>query len=46
MVDHEALAMLARRRGLENDPAVRQQIQEATDRALEGVLLAGTPRRR
>ena len=39
MVDHEALAMLARRRGLENDPAVRQQIQEATDRALEGVLL-------
>jgi peptidyl-prolyl cis-trans isomerase C len=39
MVDHQALVMLALRRGLENDPAVKRQIQEATDRALEGVLL-------
>ncbi len=39
MVDHQALAMLARRRGLEDTPAVRQQIQQATDRVLEGALL-------
>jgi peptidyl-prolyl cis-trans isomerase C len=39
MVDHQALAMLARRRGLEDNLAVRQQIQQATDRVLEGALL-------
>jgi peptidyl-prolyl cis-trans isomerase C len=41
MVDHQALAMLARRRGLEDDPAVKKQIQQATDRVLEGALLGG-----
>jgi peptidyl-prolyl cis-trans isomerase C len=39
LVDHQALAMLARRRGLDSTPAVKQQIQEATDRILEGTLL-------
>ena len=39
MVDHQALAILARQRGLDNTPAVRKQIQEATDRILEGTLL-------
>jgi len=40
MVDHEALAMMARRKGLEDNPAVRKDIQAATDRVLEGALLA------
>lgn len=40
MVDHEALVMIARRRGLEEDPAVKKQIEEATERVLEGALLA------
>jgi peptidyl-prolyl cis-trans isomerase C len=40
MVDHEALVMLARRRGLEDNPAVKKQIQDATERVLEGALLA------
>ncbi|HEY1412369.1 MAG TPA: peptidylprolyl isomerase [Rhodopila sp.] len=40
MVDHEALVMLARRRGLEDVPAVKKEIQDATERVLEGALLA------
>jgi peptidyl-prolyl cis-trans isomerase C len=39
MVDHEALVMLARRRGLEDNPAVKKQIEQATERVLEGALL-------
>jgi peptidyl-prolyl cis-trans isomerase C len=40
MVDHEALVMMARRKGLEDNPAVRKDIQAATERVLEGALLA------
>jgi peptidyl-prolyl cis-trans isomerase C len=40
MIDHEALVMMARQHGLENKPAVRQQIQAATERILEGAWLA------
>jgi peptidyl-prolyl cis-trans isomerase C len=40
MVDHEALVMLARRRDLEDDPAVKKQIEEATERVLESALLS------
>ncbi len=40
MVDHELLVMLARRRGLEDNPAVRKEIEAATERVLEGALLS------
>ena len=40
MIDHEALVMMAREHGLENKPAVRRQIQAATERILEGAWLA------
>jgi peptidyl-prolyl cis-trans isomerase C len=39
VVDHQALVMLARRRGLEDNPAVKQQIRQATEQTLEGALL-------
>lgn len=42
MVDHEALVMIARRMNLEDDPGVKKQIEEATERVLEGALLART----
>jgi peptidyl-prolyl cis-trans isomerase C len=42
LVDHQALVMTARRMHLEDNPSVRQQIEEATDRVLEGALLART----
>jgi peptidyl-prolyl cis-trans isomerase C len=40
MVDHEALVMMARRKGLEDTPAVQREIQAATGRVLEGAYLA------
>ena len=40
LVDHQALAMLALRRDLEDNPEVKQQIQDVTDRVLEAALLA------
>jgi peptidyl-prolyl cis-trans isomerase C len=40
MVDHQALVMLARRRGLEDDPAVKKQIAQATEHVLESALLS------
>lgn len=39
MVDQEALVMLARRDGLENNPEVQKQVQAATDSVLESALL-------
>lgn len=42
MVDHEALAMMARRKGLDETPAVQREIQAATERVLESAYLAGT----
>ena len=42
MVDHEALVMTARRMDLEDDPAVQKQIEDATERVLEGALLGRT----
>ena len=40
LVDHQALVMLALRRDLEDNPEVKQQIQDVTDRVLEAALLA------
>jgi peptidyl-prolyl cis-trans isomerase C len=40
LVDHQALVMMARRSGLESRPDVRQDVQTATDRILEGAYLA------
>lgn len=42
MVDHEALVLLALRRKLDEDPAVKRQIDAATARVLEGALLERT----
>jgi peptidyl-prolyl cis-trans isomerase C len=39
MIDHEALVMEARRKGLEDDPEVKRDIQAAVERVLEGALL-------
>lgn len=39
LVDHQALVMLALRRDLEDNPEVKQQIQDATNRVLEAALL-------
>ena len=39
MVDHQALVRLARQRGLQDDPAVKKQIEQATERVLEAALL-------
>ncbi|HEY0183149.1 MAG TPA: peptidylprolyl isomerase [Rhodopila sp.] len=40
MIDHEALVMMARRRGLEDRPQVQREIVAATERILEGAYLA------
>jgi peptidyl-prolyl cis-trans isomerase C len=40
IIDHEALVAAARRIHLDQDPAVRRDIQAATDRVLEAALLA------
>jgi peptidyl-prolyl cis-trans isomerase C len=39
MVDHEALVMMAKRKGLEQKKSVQREIQAATDRILEGAYL-------
>jgi peptidyl-prolyl cis-trans isomerase C len=39
MVDHEALVMMAERKGLEQTKQVQHDIQEATERILEGAYL-------
>lgn len=39
MIDHEALVIMARRKGLEETKDVQHQIQEATERILEGAYL-------
>lgn len=39
MVDHEALVMMAERKGLEQKKSVQREIQAATDRILEGAYL-------
>ena len=39
MIDHAALVMMARRRGLEENPAVRREIKAATERILESAWL-------
>lgn len=39
MIDHEALVIMARRKGLEETKAVQRQIQEATEKILEGAYL-------
>jgi peptidyl-prolyl cis-trans isomerase C len=39
LIDHQALVAMARRQHLDDDPAVRRGIDEATDRILEGALL-------
>jgi len=40
IIDHDALVVAARRRHLDEDPKVRQEIDAATDRVLEDALLA------
>ena len=42
MIDHMALTMSARRAGLDRDPAVRREIDAATDQVLESAWLART----
>jgi len=39
LIDHQALVATARRQHLDDDPAVRREMDEATDRVLEGALL-------
>jgi peptidyl-prolyl cis-trans isomerase C len=39
MVDHEALVIMARRKGLEENKQVQREIQAATERILEGAYL-------
>lgn len=39
MIDHEALVMMARRTGLDQKPEVIKEIQESTERILEGAYL-------
>jgi peptidyl-prolyl cis-trans isomerase C len=40
IIDHQALVAVARRRRLDDDPEVRRDIDAATNRILEGALLA------
>ena len=40
MIDHQALARMARRQGLDDSPTVRRDIDAATDRVLEAAYLA------
>jgi peptidyl-prolyl cis-trans isomerase C len=42
MVDHEALVMMAKRKGLEQTKAVQREIQSSTERILEGAYLGQT----
>ncbi len=42
IIDHQALVAVARREHLDDDPGVRHDIDAATDRVLEGALLART----
>jgi len=39
MIDHEALVIMARRKGLEESKDVQKKIQEATEKILEGAYL-------
>lgn len=39
MIDHEALVMMAKRQGLEDNKQIQQEIQAATERILEGAYL-------
>ena len=39
MIDHEALVIMARHRGLEDNPIVKKRMQEAAERVLEGFIL-------
>ena len=39
MIDHQALVIMARRNGLEENPQVKREIQAATERILEGAWL-------
>ncbi|MDR3538011.1 MAG: peptidylprolyl isomerase [Acetobacteraceae bacterium] len=40
MVDHESLVLMARRRSMDDNPAVKREIQAAIDRILEGAYLS------
>jgi peptidyl-prolyl cis-trans isomerase C len=40
LIDHQTLVIMAKRRGLEENPTVRRDIQAATERILEGAWLA------
>jgi peptidyl-prolyl cis-trans isomerase C len=40
IIDHQALVAIARRKHLDEDPAVRRDMDAATERVLEGALLA------
>jgi len=40
MIDHQAVVMMARRKGLEDNPQVKRDIQAAIERILEGALLS------
>ena len=40
IIDHQALVAIARRQGLDADPAVKRDIEAASNRILEGALLA------
>ncbi|HEY1933221.1 MAG TPA: peptidylprolyl isomerase [Acetobacteraceae bacterium] len=40
MVDHESLVMMARRQGLEDNPIIKKDIEDATERVLEAAILA------
>ena len=40
MIDHQAVVMMARRKGLEDNPQVKRDIQAAVERVLEGALLS------
>ncbi len=40
LIDRDALAHEARKQGLENDPAVKKQMEAASERALETALIA------
>jgi peptidyl-prolyl cis-trans isomerase C len=40
LIDHQALVAIARREQLEKEPAIQRDIDAATDRVLEGALLA------
>lgn len=42
MIDHESLVMMARRSGLDQKPEVIKEIQQSTERILEGAYLGAT----